>query len=180
MTNSTPPITTPVTSNPRAGGAPTASTSTGSSHKGAKKAAKAAKTAVDTAKTEAASVASEATSQAKKLASQAGHELKDQASTQQRRLADGLRSVSTELSSMSTASQTGGVASDIVSSVGRRVDDAASWLENREPRDVLDEVTSFARSRPGVFIGIAAVAGILAGRLTRSLATADSNDEVRA
>lgn len=34
----------------------------------------------------------------------------------------------------------------------------------------MDEVKAFARRQPGMFIGAAAVAGILAGRLTRSLA----------
>ena len=46
---------------------------------------------------------------------------------------------------------------------------AASWLEQREPADLLDEVRNFARRRPGTFLIGAAVAGLAAGRLTRGL-----------
>ena len=45
----------------------------------------------------------------------------------------------------------------------------ASWLENRDPGSLLDEVKSFARQRPGTFLLAAAGAGLLAGRLGRSL-----------
>ena len=44
----------------------------------------------------------------------------------------------------------------------------ASWLEQREPADLLDEVRNFARRRPTFLIG-AAVAGLAVGRLTRGL-----------
>ena len=45
----------------------------------------------------------------------------------------------------------------------------ASWLENRDPGSLLEEVKSFARQRPGTFLLAAAGAGLLAGRLGRSL-----------
>ena len=45
----------------------------------------------------------------------------------------------------------------------------ASWLENRDPGSLLEEVKSFARQRPGTFLLVAAGAGLLAGRLGRSL-----------
>ena len=45
----------------------------------------------------------------------------------------------------------------------------ASWLENREPGDLLGEVQRFARNKPGTFLLLAAGAGVLAGRLTRGL-----------
>lgn len=122
---------------------------------------------------EAASVARETAQQAKKLALQARDELQEQAGTQQQRIAAGLRTVGDELSTMSTATDSSGIASGIASSVGERVDGVAEWLERREPADVMHEVADFARARPIVFIGLAAVVGVLAGRLTRSLATSD-------
>jgi hypothetical protein len=51
--------------------------------------------------------------------------------------------------------------------VAGRTDSVASWLEAREPADLLDEVKSFARRSPGTFLAIAVGAGVLAGRLTR-------------
>ncbi|TLM80215.1 hypothetical protein FDW83_19020, partial [Pseudarthrobacter sp. NamE2] len=45
----------------------------------------------------------------------------------------------------------------------------ASWLENKQPGDLLNEVQRFARNRPGTFLLLAAGAGVLAGRLTRGL-----------
>jgi hypothetical protein len=64
-----------------------------------------------------------------------------------------------------------GPALNIVRSVADRADAAASWLEARDPGSLLSEVKSFAARRPGTFIAIAALAGIVAGRLTTSLVT---------
>jgi len=56
----------------------------------------------------------------------------------------------------------------------------ASWLSDREPSAVLEEVGSFARRRrPGTFLVMAAAAGVLVGRLTRGM-TAGTDDEVSA
>ncbi len=122
---------------------------------------------------EAGTVVHATATQAKKFASQVGDELQEQASTQQHRVAEGIRSVGSELSTMSNASESNGMASGIVSSIGERADGVANWLDSREPADLLHEVADFARARPVVFIGLAAVVGILAGRLTRSLASDD-------
>ena len=40
----------------------------------------------------------------------------------------------------------------------------------------MDEVQSFARRRPGVFVALAAAAGLAAGRLTRGVMSADADD----
>ena len=50
-----------------------------------------------------------------------------------------------------------GFAYDLARQAGDRFGQAARWLDDREPRDVLEEVKGFARRRPGVFIGIAGV-----------------------
>jgi ElaB/YqjD/DUF883 family membrane-anchored ribosome-binding protein len=129
-----------------------------------------------TAKDEATKVAGEAKAQAADLIKQTSSELKDQAGVQQKRVATGLHSLSDELTSMADKSEGSGVASDLVHQVAGRAGSVATWLEDRDPGTLLDDVKDFARRRPGAFIGIAAVAGVLAGRLTRSL-TANAKDE---
>ncbi|RNE58561.1 hypothetical protein [Cryobacterium tepidiphilum] len=114
-------------------------------------------------------VASEAGTQAKNLLHTVGEEVRSQAATQQSRVAESLRSVGDELSQMAQNSDSSGTASKVVNSASERVHSVASWLDNREPGDLLNEVKSFARRRPGLFIGIAAGVGILAGRVTRAV-----------
>src|SRR6185437_12116734 len=55
------------------------------------------------------------------------------------------------------------------------VENLASKLQNREPAELLDEVRSFARRKPGLFLLGAAAAGVLAGRLTRGVTAAHSD-----
>jgi hypothetical protein len=125
---------------------------------------------VDTAKDEAANVAHEVKLNARQLLTQTKGELTDQAATQQQRVAEGLRSISDELSTMAGASNNGGVAADLVQQAADRSSSVAHWLENRDPGSLLNEVKSFARRRPGAFLLLAAGAGVLAGRLGRGMA----------
>ena len=128
-----------------------------------------AQNVAETAKTEAANVASEVKSNAKDLLYQARTDLTHQAGAQQQKVASGLRSISDELHAMARASDQPGVASDLVRQAADRSSSVASWLDGRDPGSLLDEVKSFARQRPGTFLLLAAGAGVLAGRLTRSL-----------
>jgi ElaB/YqjD/DUF883 family membrane-anchored ribosome-binding protein len=123
----------------------------------------------DTAKDQAGNVAAEATNQAKDLLKQSREELRDHAAQQQARVADGLHSLSHELTSMASSSTDQGLAADLAREVAGRTHTVASWLDEREPGELLEEVRSFARERPGAFLGIAAAAGVLAGRLGRGL-----------
>lgn len=140
----------------------------------------AGKKVAGTAKTEASRVASEATDQLKGLVGETQSQLKEQASVQQERAASGLHSLSGELTEMATTSEGSGMAHDLVRDVAARADKAAIWLENRDPGSLVEEVRGFARRRPGAFIGLALVAGLAAGRLTRSLASSDDTDETEA
>jgi hypothetical protein len=124
----------------------------------------------ETAKAEVANVAGEVKANAKDLLYQAKTDLTDQAGTQQQKVAQGLHSISGELRTMADASDQPGVASDLIRQAADRSASVASWLEGRDPGSLLDEVKTFARQRPGTFLMLAAGAGILAGRLTRSLA----------
>ena len=127
---------------------------------------------------QAGQVASEATHQVKQLVQQTRGELTEQAASQQQRVASGLRSLSKELSAMAQGSEQSGMATDLVHQASDRTNAVASWLEQREPGHVVDEVTRFARQRPGTFLALAAGAGLLVGRLGRGLKAAndDSND----
>ncbi|MGF2950094.1 hypothetical protein [Microbacterium alcoholitolerans] len=140
-------------------------------------AASQAKDVLDTAKHEAAGVVGEAKMQAKDLYAQTQRELKEQAGTQQQRLAAGLRSVGDELGSMASNSDGNGIASDLVQQVSGRVSAAANWLGERDPGSVLNEVKRYARRKPGTFILAAAIGGIVVGRLTRALASAGSDEK---
>lgn len=135
-----------------------------------------AKDVLSTAKDEAASVVGEAKFQAKDLYHQTQRELKDQANTQQQRLAAGLHSVGDELESMATNSEGSGLAGDLVQQVSGRISAAATWLQDRDPGSVLDEVKRYARRKPGTFILAAALGGIVVGRLTRALASIGSDE----
>ena len=61
------------------------------------------------------------------------------------------------------------MATDLVRQAAERSSAVASWLDGRDPGSLLTEVKSFARQRPGTFLLLAAGAGVLAGRLSRSL-----------
>ena len=127
------------------------------------------KNVAGTAKAEAANVATEAKTSALGLMQQAKADLTDQAGTQQQRAAEGIRAVSSQLRTMAEASAQPGVATDLVRQAAERSQSVATWLENRDPGSLMEEVKSFARQRPGTFLMIAAGAGLLAGRLGRSL-----------
>jgi hypothetical protein len=132
-------------------------------------AAGAAQNVAETAKTEAKNVAYEAKNSARDLLHQAKSDLTSQAGTQQTKAAEGIRNISSQLRSMADAPDQQGVASDLIRQAADRSESVASWLDNRDPGSLLDEVKSFARQRPGTFLLLAAGAGMLAGRLGRSL-----------
>ncbi|WP_146181302.1 hypothetical protein [Homoserinimonas hongtaonis] len=130
-----------------------------------------------TAKDEAANVAKEVGTQAKNLLSEARSQAVSQASEQQARVASGLRSISDEFSAMADDRQDSGVAGQLVGQAGSRAARVADWLEAREPGDLINEVKEYARRKPGVFIAVAAIAGVAAGRLTKAVMSADSDSD---
>jgi hypothetical protein len=68
-----------------------------------------------------------------------------------------------------------GPARDLIEQATGKVEDFAGWLQNREPADLLEEVRSFARRKPGTFLLGAALAGVVAGRLTSGVKAAHSD-----
>lgn len=140
-------------------------------------AAQESKHVADVAQGEAQKVASEASSQVRGLVSQASAQVEEQSRTQLGRLAQTLRSFGEDLERM--ASQGEGPASGLAQEAADRTRGLASQLEGREPRDLLEDVRSFARRRPGAFLSGALVAGVVAGRLTRGAKAAQDGSSDR-
>ena len=130
----------------------------------------------DVAREQASGVAVEAGRQGRDLLRQAQGQLEEQAAQGQQRLANQLLSFSDELRSMADASSQGGMAASLASQAASRVRHAGQWLDDRKPGQVADEVQSFARRRPAVFLALAVGAGLVAGRLTRGLKDATSDN----
>lgn len=135
-----------------------------------------AKHVAEVGKDEVKNVAQETGQQAKELWQQTRSQLLDQSAQQQTRVADGLRSLSQELSGMARNSEQQGVASDLALQASQRMGDVAGWLDQRDPGSLVSEVKQFARQRPGAFLATAAVIGLVGGRLSRGL-LADHQDQ---
>ena len=131
-----------------------------------------------TAKDEAHTVQDEAMTQAKSLGKSVQDEVGVQASTQQQRLAEQSRTVTDDLQRISRGeSPQSDMVLRAVSTVADRAEAFTRHLETKEPADLLDDVRRFASRRPGTFLLLAAGAGLLAGRLTRGLRDAGSDDD---
>lgn len=143
-----------------------------SAEAGKQAAGEVAQTAADKAK----DVAAETKQQARNVVGQAQDQLRQQTSTQHKNLVNNLRSLGDELSSMSQGSEQSGYATDLVGQAADRAHGAASWLDSKEPNELVDEVRRFARQKPGAFILGALVAGVVAGRLTRGVVAVHKDD----
>ena len=130
-------------------------------------AADAGRQVAGTAAEQAANVAQEVKTQARDLVGEARGQVQDQARAGQQKAADGIRALSQELREMADGSQQSGTVSEIARQAAERADRLADWVGRREPGDLVEEVRSFARRRPGAFLLGAAVAGVVVGRLTR-------------
>src|SRR5829696_8892731 len=135
----------------------------------------AGKNVASTARDEAANVVSTAGTQAKNLWGTVTDEVRSQGRTQQSRLAEAVHSVAQELGSMGAKSEQSGPVADLAQQASRRAGEVGHWLENREPTEVLDDVRSFARRRPAMFLGMCALAGVVVGRLGRGAVAANTS-----
>jgi hypothetical protein len=136
----------------------------------------AGKHSVGVAQEQTAAVAAEAGRQGKDLLRQAQAELGEQAAQGQQRLATELLSLGDELHAMADGSDQHGVAADLARQAATRARGAGQWLGDRSPAQLVDEVQSFARRRPGAFLALALGAGLVAGRLTRGIKAAHDDD----
>jgi hypothetical protein len=133
------------------------------------RAAGAAGDVAQTTKEHGEEVVAEARRQARDLAQEARTGMREQATAQRDRAVGGLRALGDELEQMAERGGQSGAATEIARQVADRTRDVARFLESREPGDLVDEVRAYARRRPGTFILGAAVAGVLAGRMTKAV-----------
>jgi hypothetical protein len=130
------------------------------------------------AQEEAGNVASEAAAQARSVVDDAKThvtgQVGDQARQQRDNLISTLGSVSNDLSQMADNGEQDTVASSVVREVAHHAQSLTSYLEGREPGELLEDVRDFARRRPGTFLLGALAAGVVAGRLARGVKDAPS------
>lgn len=172
MTYEYPESSTPSTS----GGTSTAQTARDEASNIAQNAAQSTQHLAGEAKAQVKDVAAEAGRQGKDLLTQGRSQLTAQASEQKTRAAGGIRTFGSQLEQMAGAAE-GGIAADVARTVAQRTTGLATWLDEREPADLVEEVKEFARRRPGTFLAIAAGAGLLAGRLMRGVKDASGTGD---
>ena len=90
-------------------------------------------------------------------------------SAQQRKAAGQLRSVADDLQEMAANGGAPAQAADLARQAAGRLSAAASWLDERNPADLLTGIRALARMRPGLVLAGTAFAGLVVGRLTRRL-----------
>jgi hypothetical protein len=130
----------------------------------------------ETATEQAKEVVSETRRQARDLLGEARRQAREQGLAQQHKAAEQLRTLADELNEMAARAEQPGMVAELAQQASERIGSAASWLEKREPGDLFDGIRNFARRRPGAFLLGAAVAGVVAGRLTRGVAAAAGSD----
>jgi len=186
-------IDTPTTS-PQSGASSVSGTTTTSGTPSTKDVAKdQASNVASTAASAGSQVASTAADQAKQVTqetkrqaqdlfnqgrTQVTSQLSDQARNGQLKASEGLEQIAQQLRTMVSGSgeTPTGPAADLITQAGDKAEELATWLQSREPGDLLVEARNFARRRPGAFIFGAAVAGILAGRLTTGVVAAHKDN----
>lgn len=127
-----------------------------------------------TVKDQATEVVDQGKREARDMLGQSRSALYDQTAQQQRQVAGKLRTLADDFGSMAGQSDEG-QASDLVHELSSRAGQLADWLE-REPSQLLDDVSTFARRRPGAFLAAALGAGLLVGRLGRGAKDAHAED----
>jgi hypothetical protein len=132
-----------------------------------------ASTAADQAK----NVAEETKTQARNVLAGTQSQVREQAGIQKDKASGGLRDLSDQLRAMADGTGTQqGVVTDLARQASGKAQDLAGWLESRQPGDLVEEVRNLARRKPGAFLVGAAVAGVLAGRLTRGTVDAKRSE----
>ncbi len=134
-------------------------------------AADAAKGVSSTAVQEAKAVTADAAQQARELVTQAKTQAEGQVVTQRDRIVEAVRSLSAEFSQLADNSGQSGMATQFARQAADRTGQLATYLEQRQPSDLLEEARGVARQRPAAFLTGAGIAGFIAGRIVRGAAS---------
>jgi hypothetical protein len=128
-----------------------------------------AKAVAGQASDQARLAANQAKDQATRLARQTKDELLAQADTKGQQAASGLRTISGQLGAIAAGRpEEAGPLGDYARQASGRAAAMAQRIETGGVQGVMDDVTGFARRRPGLFLLAAVGAGFLAGRMVRS------------
>jgi len=120
---------------------------------------------------ETRTVAREAKDHARQVVHESRESLRSEASNQAARLATTMRDISGQLNSMAQSQSGGGMAVDVSRQLSDAANRAADKLETGGIDDVLTDLKTFARRRPGLFLVGAIGAGFAAGRLLKAADT---------
>lgn len=126
-----------------------------------------------TAQEQARGVVDESRTQIRHVTSEVRGRIGEETRTQTQRASQTLRHWSDDLASMAEGADADSPVSGVVRRVAASGHDAADFLDERGVEGMAEEVRSFARRRPGVFLVGAVLAGFAVGRLAKAV-TQDS------
>ncbi len=129
----------------------------------------------DTAQDAVGDVAVEVSERASDLMGRTRTEVREQVEAQRVSAVATLRDLGDQLAALTDDVKADGTVVDAAVTARDRVRGAADWLDQRDPDEVLAQLRRVGRQRPGAFLLTAALAGVVAGRLTRG-AVAAHND----
>lgn len=133
---------------------------------------------VDTAKQEAGQVLEEVKFQGRRLLDESMSEFRSQTATGQHQIAELARALGGELKTMSQADE-GGMLGEYVDKAQQFSDDAAAWLDSKQPEEVLASVRRYAARNPVQFLAISAGVGFIGARIFRGLQGAKADADKR-
>lgn len=129
----------------------------------------AAKDTVADAAAQAKTVVTEVREQAGRVANEAVDEFRAQAQARTAQASEGLRRMQSQLSALAQGrTSEAGPLTHYLQQGQRHIAGLADRLDQRGAQGVVDDVTAFARRRPGLFLLCAAGAGFAVGRLVRA------------
>jgi hypothetical protein len=119
--------------------------------------------------TQAKAVAGQAKQQLENFVGEARDEVRQQAQQRNDQAAEQLRTLSERLIALAQGRpESAGSLTDLLYDADDKVRSLATRLEQRGPQGVADDVSRFARRRPGLFLAAAAGAGFVIGRAVRA------------
>jgi hypothetical protein len=126
--------------------------------------------AMDTAADTVRDVAGQAKDAAGQIADQARQQATSQLSSQKTRAAEGLGSVAQALrqTSQQLQGQDQGAITSYIDQAASQVDRFSNYLQQKDVRQMADDVERFARRQPALFLGGAFVLGLLGARFLKS------------
>jgi hypothetical protein len=150
-----------------------ASTASDKTREVAHDAAQQAKDVAETAREKAGDIGHEVTAQGHRVVDEAKDKLREQSHRQSDQLASTLRGWSGQAQALADGRpQEAGQLADYAQQAAGKIAEVAEQVQSRGFEGAIDDVKSFARRRPGVFLLGAGVAGFAAWRLLRGAASA--------